>query len=129
MRAIQRTIKFSLLYTAALIMLLHALVPHQHHAGNSLKTTVSSCQHSENTLLGFLGKVFHTDLGDEHLENYKPVKKVDLGFDLTVMAAALTYATIQQNISGQPSFLIPRAILGATQTYAHSLCGRAPPVS
>ena len=72
-----KVLRYCVLNIASFILLLHSFVPHQHHIQDSLITSIEICSHSENSLLGFLGEVFHMDLGSEHLENFKPVSKVE----------------------------------------------------
>jgi hypothetical protein len=80
MTLISLLLRNGLFYTAVSILLLHSWVPHQHHTVAIVAPTFTSCVHVENTLLGFLGRIFHQDLGDEHLENYQGVKKVDFDY-------------------------------------------------
>ena len=56
---------------AVLIILLHSVVPHHHHseAVSATSCTLVNSESDEN-LLDLLGEIFHTDLGDDHLENW-----------------------------------------------------------
>ncbi len=64
-----RFVSLSVLSLAAVIMLLHAVLPHQHH--NELSATEHSKEHqSPENLLDWLELVFHYDQGEQHLEDY-----------------------------------------------------------
>jgi len=59
-----------LLFTAAVIILLHSFVPHEHH--DEMGAELHQVEH-ENTdnFLGWIKTIFHNDLGEDHLENYE----------------------------------------------------------
>ena len=58
------------LIIAGSLLLLHSLIPHEHHS--ELDEIAHIEQHQEaDDLFDFLKLVFHLDFGGEHLENFK----------------------------------------------------------
>ncbi len=88
---LKRICQYSLLSWAVAILLLHSLVPHQHHSSPLLEPSITNCTPTESGFLGFLGKVFHQDLGDEHLENFKHTNKVSFGAYLIPFLTILSF--------------------------------------
>lgn len=58
-----------LLHTAVLIMLLHSIVPHEHH-DELLEQDTVVLYSSNECIFDWLQFVFHDDLGAGHLENF-----------------------------------------------------------
>lgn len=79
---------------AGLIVLLHGLVPHQHH--NELSYDQDAVQHaSANDLQDYLELVFHIDMGDGHLDHFENVDGIE--FDVKAVAINLTcFSTVSQ---------------------------------
>lgn len=54
------------------LLLLHNVVPHQHHdEGIAEEHCLTENSHDGDNLLELLGDIFHTDLGNDHLENLR----------------------------------------------------------
>lgn len=59
-------------HLAMLLMLLHNIVPHQHHGEDKDEEhCLAETSHEDDSLFDLLGDIFHTDLGDDHLENLR----------------------------------------------------------
>lgn len=59
-----------LLFTAQIIFLLHAVIPHEHH--NEMQSGEDSKIHATaTTVFDFLSTVFHEDLGTENLNEFR----------------------------------------------------------
>lgn len=75
---------------AVLIVLLHSFVPHHHHEESaSAVDCISLEQEQSQDFLGLLEDLFHTDLGDDHLENWVKSNSQTLSFvsfDLDICA-------------------------------------------
>lgn len=81
-----------------LILLLHNVVPHQHHGESTAEEhCLAENSHDEDSLLDILSNIFHADLGDDHLEN---LRKAD---------------------GNQPSFISPAILAEAHKTLEHPL--------
>jgi hypothetical protein len=82
------------LYLAASIVMLHNIMPHQHHTEMSM--TEDLREHNSTTLTDWLRTIFHEDLGDaHHLENII-VSSHDLDYD--------TASWLDDDFSPQPCF-------------------------
>ena len=56
---------------AVLIVLLHSVVPHHHHQESSNAVDCMSLERAQSPgFIDLLEDLFHTDLGDDHLENW-----------------------------------------------------------
>ena len=72
---------------ACLLLVLHNFVPHQHHSDHEL--VFSSCTPvTDNSFLSFLQSVFHSDIGEGHLDHLLKVddntnQNTVLEFDLS----------------------------------------------
>ena len=86
---LKRIYRYGLLFGALAILMLHSLVPHQHHSSPLLEPQISNCSPTDYGLLGFLGKVFHQDLGEEHLEHFKHKNKLDFDADTILFLPAI----------------------------------------
>ena len=56
--------------TAGILLLLHTLIPHQHHTELDDSSHYSQHQKADN-LYEFFQLIFHQDLGEDHLEDYQ----------------------------------------------------------
>lgn len=63
------------------LLLLHAFIPHEHHSELDEIEHIQQHQQADG-LFDLLQLVFHTDLGDEHLENFKTASYFFLQPDL-----------------------------------------------
>lgn len=113
------------LFAALSMLWLHMVVPHVHsfksHAGLE-----HELQEMDNTgFLSVLEKVFHVDLGTDHLSNFNKVRTLDLS-NLVFLAALvlslyLGWHLIRQSVSfhAQPVWV--------SQFYATDINSRPPP--
>ncbi len=63
-----KSIKNIALYVATIVLLLHNILPHQHHG--EMNAIEHERQHESSDILDILCSIFHLDLGDHlHLEN------------------------------------------------------------
>lgn len=62
------------LSTAILMLLLHSLVPHQHHHADE---AVAVEAERAGDWWDLLGQLFHWDLGQEHLEEFQKSNRLD----------------------------------------------------
>lgn len=115
---------------AVLIILLHSVVPHHHHS-EALKTADCSIESADinGSLLDLLGDIFHTDLGDDHLENWVKSNtgswpQLDLENNQNWIPAAVLALNLHKNQSAQPLYTGPsRAYNFYASLYPH----RGPP--
>ena len=127
MSQISLLLKYGLLYTAAAILLLHSWVPHQHHTTQVEEPTFTSCVHSDNSILGFLGRVFHQDLGSEHLENFQSVKKIDFSWQIDFIAEILTINSAEKPAVHGNNYQFPIDASRSDQSLVQAVSVRGPP--
>lgn len=74
-------------------MLLHTLVPHEHH--DEMDAGSHATEHEEtDTLLGWIKTIFHHDVGENHLENFdSPEDGLDLDLQINIASAILILTT------------------------------------
>lgn len=65
----RKVLHIAILWVAGLLLLTHSVVPHIHHASLADKEVCDA--HSTEDVIDFLAKVFHNDLGFEHLEHFQ----------------------------------------------------------
>ena len=64
---------------AMLLMLLHNIVPHQHHGeAKEEEHCLAETSHKDDSLLDILGDIFHTDVGDDHLQNLRQAESTQV---------------------------------------------------
>lgn len=88
------------LWTAGLILLAHSVVPHLHHSAMP-SHNVCETEQSES-ILDFLSKVFHTDLGTEHLEHFQ-VQKTTVSW-AAVIAVKATWTELEWTEDNRPAY-------------------------
>lgn len=115
-----------MLFTACFILLLHSFVPHQHHSQDSFQISSATCVHNENNIIGFLGQIFHTDLGSGHLENFHPAKKA-VDPLVPFLAANIIYEIPLVVLSGNPKYQAPLLVFCSDQILVRNLLLRGPP--
>lgn len=72
---------------AGAILLLHSLLPHEHH--RDLDDEEHVVRHEMATsLVDFIKLAFHLDQGEDHLENFKVTEQFQLSLDQYVLAQA-----------------------------------------
>ena len=69
-----------LILMAGSILLLHTLMPHQHHSELEAKENFELHESARNWL-DLIKLAFHLDQGDDHLENYKISDNLRIIFD------------------------------------------------
>lgn len=80
-----KALKNILLILAAIIVLFHNIMPHEHHS--QMDDAEDSIEHKEaNSLLDYLQLAFHFDTGVDHLENFKTASAVFLSIPLETIA-------------------------------------------
>ena len=67
----RKWVSYSFIILATVILIGHSLVPHVHHNFDEL-TIISKTQRVKSPI-GFLGRFFALDTGEEHLEHYQPI--------------------------------------------------------
>ena len=102
-------------------------MPHQHHSEASSEPVISACVHSENNLLGFLAKVFHLDLGGEHLENFKPAHKADLMLSVPIVADIVIWQFTLIEVIDDESHQLPHLTFRSYQIFPSQTPLRGPP--
>ena len=75
----RQKIALSWLIPAAMILLLHTLIPHSHDflAHHEAQT----CTHHEHSFWEFVEHLLHQDCGENHLEYYQITFEEDIDFD------------------------------------------------
>jgi len=112
---------------------LHSVLPHQHH--DDLNDSEHKEAHAEaDDLIDYLKLVFHTDLGDGHMENFDQGKGYDLDLDTSFdsnpdIAAVACVQPFLNNISNSIHFqnTIPHDVPILRQYFLSNTNFRGPP--
>ena len=83
-----RIIRLILLSAATMIVLLHSMIAHSHHAEISENQHIEQHQKAD-TLFDFILLGFHVDHGDGHLEDMTPGDSLDISQDDFISCFAL----------------------------------------
>ena len=68
--AVVKKLRIIALYFSGAILLLHSVVPHQHH--DEVDSAAHYLEHQQaEGILDLLGTAFHLNLGSDHLESFK----------------------------------------------------------
>ncbi|MDZ7845670.1 MAG: hypothetical protein U5L96_02190 [Owenweeksia sp.] len=67
----QKVLRNTSLFLALSLMMLHNIVPHQHHSDLDTDQHCLASDHQQDDLLDLLSDLFHVDLGGDHLENLR----------------------------------------------------------
>lgn len=71
---------------AGSILLMHSVLPHEHHSELNENQHVEA-HDTATSLLDFIKLAFHVDLGQDHLESYKVVQQEQVAFHLIIYPA------------------------------------------
>jgi hypothetical protein len=87
---------------------LHSLLPHQHF--DELDSEEHKEEHAQaDGLIDYLQLIFHTDLGDGHMESFEDGKGFDFDVDFTInlipVLVAHSYYPLLQNPSNHQSIV------------------------
>jgi hypothetical protein len=97
-----KSIKYTVLYVATIILLLHNILPHQHHG--EMNVLEHERQHESSNILDILCSIFHLDLGDHlHLKNILLVQNNEQQTEKTIVANVVSEndePTNQTNFAG-----------------------------
>lgn len=120
-----------MMHLAVLIVLLHSFVPHHHHQESAgTAECIALEKEQSHDLLDLLADVFHTDLGDDHLENWVKSNAQNWGylavdFDLSALTTPLAS---QSSARGDEEFNFPANERRAYIHFTESHSQRGPPV-
>ena len=91
-------------FVAGIILLLHTLLPHEHHSELNEKEHFEQHE-SASSLLDFIKLAFHMDQGDGHLEKYRTSKYFNFFLDAFIIEEVLP--TFHPRILAEDIFSFP----------------------
>lgn len=90
---------------AGSILLMHSILPHEHHSELDEEQHVVAHE-TATSLLDFIKLAFHVDLGEDHLERYKITQQEHLAFDLIIPSTLNpSFEVVRTEITSQKSSL------------------------
>ncbi|NVK28344.1 MAG: hypothetical protein HWE14_09885 [Flavobacteriia bacterium] len=121
----RKKLQITFLWMAGLLLFTHSVIPHIHHQSEREHV---ECESKENKdLLDVLAKVFHNDLGIEHLEHFQ-INKASFSFVATLpLQASLLEVVVQEPLVVE-DFPIEACPTPRETPYLESHALRGPPL-
>ena len=126
----KNNIKKWLLFTALFLALGHTVAPHSHHSESALNSEIEREMHSESEgLLDLFSKLFHTDLGIDHLDNYSVPTILGIMFVVIVALFSSHIFSVLQRINNASKSNYGReyVVIPVKQNYSVNHPFRGPP--
>ena len=123
----QRHIALSWIFPAAMILLLHTLVPHSHDFVS--KSKYQSCEHQQHHVWEFVEHLLEQNSGENHLESFQVELENNLELDNTSLFSNQSFPFLPTEISLLTRIGFPKTndiLLSLSFNNAHSY--RGPPL-
>lgn len=118
------------MFTAFFLALGHAIAPHSHHSEKALNSEIEREMHSESEgLLDLFSKLFHTDLGIDHLDNYSAPTLLSALFVFVLGVVSTFLFSVLQRVStsSQNHYGRNYAVIPVKQDFSKNHPFRGPP--
>lgn len=110
---------------AGSILLMHSILPHEHHSELDVNQHVEEHE-TATSLLDFIKLAFHVDLGQDHLESYKVDQQEQVTFHL-IASPILEFSFEAPCTQAQPQKFIPFEDKLHSRDFPQHLRLRGPP--
>ncbi|KAB2805348.1 hypothetical protein [Phaeocystidibacter luteus] len=121
----RKKLQITFLWMAGLILFAHSVVPHIHHQ-NEIEHVVCDATDSDD-MLDLLAKVFHNDLGVEHLEHFQ-INKANFNFIATVPEAMSLIEVVEYELLVSEEFPVESSLHLRDTPFLESHALRGPPL-